>query len=170
MATCNEREILKIIDEEGGECSEVKISRCMGLGLTYVRSMLVSMGIGDYIDVFRSGKVNIADKGWRVLGKSPKAPWAEFRAEDEPPMTPQEKFERYMSRGAKETSSKKPEHRTPETIGEFSKSLKKKTQKASEGSYRRKTMEELAEEASLTPEEKFKRYISRCEKDKVDLT
>ncbi|MBU1035670.1 MAG: hypothetical protein ABIK21_03550 [bacterium] len=98
MPTCNEREILKIIDEEGGECSEVKISRCMGLGLTYVRSMLVSMGIRDYIDVFRSGKVIIADKGWRALGKSPKAPWVEFQTEAESPVTPQEKFKRYMSK------------------------------------------------------------------------
>ena len=98
MPTSNESEILKIIDEEGGECSEVKISRCMGLGLTYVRSMLVSMGIRDYIDVFRSGKIIIADKGWRALGKSPKAPWAEFQTEAEPPATPEDKFKRYMSK------------------------------------------------------------------------
>jgi len=161
MATCNEREILKIIDEEGGECSEVKISRCMGLGLTYVRCMLVSMGIGDYIDVFRSGKVKIADKGWRALGKRPKAPWAEFQTEAGPPATPQERFERYMSRGAKETSSKTPEQKTPETIKESSKNSEEKIQKASEGSHRRKTIEELAEETSLTPEEKFKRYMSK---------
>jgi len=162
MATCNEREILKIIEEEGGECSEVKISRCMGLGLTYVRSMLVSMGTSDYIDVFRSGKVKIADKGWRVLGKSPKAPWAEFQTEAELPVTPQERFERYVSRGAKETSSKKSEQRVSETIEEPSKNLKEKIQKSSEGSYKgKKTIEELAEEASLTPEEKFKRYMSR---------
>jgi len=136
MATCNEREILKIIDEEGGECSEVKISRCMGLGLTYVRSMLVSMGTRDYIDVFRSGKIIIADKGWRTLGKSPKAPWAEFQTEAEPPATPRERFERYVSRGAKETSSKKSEQRvSEETIDEPSKNLKEeKIQKSSEGS------------------------------------
>lgn len=161
MATCNEREILKIIDEEGGECSEVKISRCMGLGLTYVRSMLVSMGVRDYIDVFRSGKVKIADKGWRVLGKSPKAPWAGFQTEAEPPVTPQERFERYISRGVKEASSKKSEQRVSETIEEPSKNLKEKIQKASEGNYREKTIEELTEETSLTPEEKFKRYMSK---------
>ncbi len=161
MATCNEREILKIIDEEGGECSEVKISRCMGLGLTYVRSMLVSMGIRDYIDVFRSGKIIIADKGWGALGKSPKAPWAGFQTEAEPPVTPQDRFERYMSRGAKETSSKKSEQRVSETTEEPPKNLKEKIQKSSEGSYRGKTIEELAEENSLTLEEKFNRYMSK---------
>ncbi len=161
MATPDEREILKIIEEEGGECSEVKVAREMGLRLDYVRTIIGSMGTRDYVDVFKSGKVKIADKGWKVLGKSPKAPWAEFQAEDELSTTPRGKFERYMSRGAKETSSKKTEQRTSETIEESSKNPEEKIQKASDGGHRRKTMEELAEEASLTPKEKFKRYMSK---------
>jgi len=157
MSTSNEREILKIIEEEGGECSEVKISRCMGLGITYVRSILVSMGIRDYIDVFRSGKVKIADKGLMALGNSPSGLYGTDSIPDE---MPEEKFKRYMSKGAKERSSKKSEQSSLETIEETSNNLEKKTQKPRGESYR-KTIEELAEESSLTPEEKFKRYMSK---------
>ena len=161
MATPDERDILKIIEEEGGESHEVKIANEMGLRLVYVRTMLASMGANDYIDVLRSGKVKIADKGWRVWGKSPKVPWATFHGEEaEPPKTPKERFERYMSREAKEESSKKPEQQASDTTEEPSKNLQKKTHKAG-GESHRKTIEELAEEPELTPEEKFKRYTSR---------
>lgn len=159
MATPDEREILKIVEEEGGEAHEVTISRGMGLRLDYIRSILASMGMRDYIDVSRSGKVTIADKGWRVLGKSPKAPWANFQEEAEPQMTPRERFERYMTRGAKDESSGTLEQGSPEKIEETSKNLEEKTEKASIGSCK-KTLEELAAELS-SPEEKFKRYISR---------
>jgi len=80
MPTPDEKKILKIIDEEGGESNTVKISNAMGLRLDYLRSILDSMGRRDYIDVFRNGKVRIARKGWQVLGKTPKfkTPWEDF--------------------------------------------------------------------------------------------
>jgi len=80
MPTPDEKKILKIIDEEGGESSTVKISNAMGLRLDYLGSILDSMGRRDYIDVFRNGKVRIARKGWQVLGKTPKfkTPWEDF--------------------------------------------------------------------------------------------
>lgn len=80
MPTPDEKKILKIIDEEGGESSTVKISNAMGLRLDYLRSILDSMGRRDYIDVFRNGKVRIARKGWQALGKTPKfkTPWEDF--------------------------------------------------------------------------------------------
>lgn len=80
MPTPNENEILKIIDDEGGETKEIVISRAMGFRLDYLRSILSSMGRRDIIDVFRNGKVRIARKGWQALGKTPKfkTPWENF--------------------------------------------------------------------------------------------
>lgn len=157
MATPDERKVLKIIEEKGEESHEVTIANEMGLRLDYVRTILSSMGARDYIDVLRSGKVKIADKGWTVLGKSSPTRYGTDSIPDE---TPEERFKRYMSRGVKEESSGTPEQRSSETMEETSKNLDKKTQKASAESYR-KTIEELAEEDSLMPEEKFKRYMSR---------
>ncbi|MEW6674783.1 MAG: hypothetical protein AB1348_01975 [Nitrospirota bacterium] len=93
MATPDEKKILKIIEEEGGQSHEVTIAKEMGLRLDYVRVILWSMGIRDYIDVFRSGKVRIQDKGWRVLGKT-----GPGDLEPLPEETPEERFKRYMSR------------------------------------------------------------------------
>ena len=93
MATPDERKVLKIIEEKGGESHEVTIANEMGIRLVYVRTILASMGLRDYIDVFRSGKVKIADKGWRVLGKT--GPGNLESLSDE---TPEERFKRYMSK------------------------------------------------------------------------
>ncbi len=157
MATSDERKILKLIEEGGGESHEVTIANEMGLRLDYARVILRSMGTRDYIDVLKSGKVKIADKGWQVLGKNSPAPYGVDSIPDE---TPEKRFKRYMSRGAKEESSGTPKQRSSKTTEETSKSVEKKTQKASAESYR-KTLEDLTEESSLTPEEKFKRYTSR---------
>ena len=175
MATPDERKILKFIDEKGGESHEVSIANEIGVRLVYARTILTSMGEANYVDVFRSGKVMILDKGWRVLGKSPRASWAGGQAEDDIEMTPQEKFERYMSRGAEEESSpsgtqekhersSQARSQTSSTTSKLdqksAKDLEKKEQKAPGEGYR-KTLEELEEESSLTPEEKFKRYMSK---------
>lgn len=156
MATPDEREILKIIEEEGGECHEVTISRGMGLRLDYVRTILTSMGARDYVDVSRSGKVTIADKGWRVLGKTPSHPYA---TDSKPDETPEERFKRYMSKGTKKESSEIPKQKPSEAPEETSENLEEKAEKASAESCK-KTLEELAVESSA-PEEKFKRYMSR---------
>lgn len=157
MPTPDERRVLKIIEEKGGESHEVTIANEIGLRIDYVRVILSSMGSRDYIDIFRSGKVKIADKGWQVLGKSPRGLYG---ADSIPDEAPEERFKRYMSRGVKDEPSGTPEQKSSKTIEETSNNLEKKTQKASAENYR-KTIEELAEEASLTPEEKFKRYMSR---------
>jgi len=154
MATPDERKILQIIEEKGGESHEVIIANEVGLRLVYLRTILASMGNRGYIDVFRSGKAVIIDKGRKVLGRSPSG-----NLESLPDETPQERFERYMSRVAKEESSGKPEQRASKTIEETSKNLEKKTQESSTEKCR-KTVEELAEESSI-PEEKFKRYMTR---------
>jgi len=156
MATPDERKILKIIEEEGGQTHEVTVSKGMGLRPDYIKSILRSMGARDYVNVFLSGKVEIADKGWRVLGKTPSH---SYGTDSIPNETPEEKYKRYMSREAKEESSRTPEQRGSVTVEETSENLEKKTQEVSVESCRT-TMEELAVESS-TPEEKFKRYTSR---------
>jgi len=74
MPTPDESKILKIIEAEGGECTIGKIAAKMRLQTSYVRVILRSMGESDVIDVFRTGKVRIANNGWTALGKDAKRP------------------------------------------------------------------------------------------------
>ena len=74
MPTPDEGKIFKIIEAEGGECTVGRIAAKMRLDPNYVRIILRSMGESDVIDVFRSGKVKISNKGWVALGKKPERP------------------------------------------------------------------------------------------------
>ena len=140
MPTTDEKNILKILDEEGGELSEVKISRYMGLRLDYIRSILDSMGRRDLIDVLASGKVNIADKGWRALGKTPPSPWGGLAGvEESKPELPEDKYRRWKSGKAKE---KPKEERVSQK--------KDESESHSFDSY-----------ADLPPEERFKKWASK---------
>jgi len=69
MPTPDESKILKIIEAEGGECGIRKIAAKMRMTPQYVSVILRSMGESDIIDVFRTGKVRIMNKGWVGLGK-----------------------------------------------------------------------------------------------------
>jgi len=74
MPTPDESKILKIIETEGGECTVGKIAAKMRLNPNYVRIILRSMGESDTIDIFRSGKIRISNKGCVVLGRKPERP------------------------------------------------------------------------------------------------
>ena len=74
MPTPDESKIFKIIEAEGGECTVRRIAIKMRLDPNHVRIILRSMGESDIIDIFRSGKVKIANKGWVALGKKPERP------------------------------------------------------------------------------------------------
>jgi len=74
MPTPDESKIFKIIEAEGGECGIRKIAAKMRMTPQYVSIILRSMGESDIIDIFRSGKVRIANKGWVALGKKPERP------------------------------------------------------------------------------------------------
>jgi len=74
MPTPDESKILKIIETEGGECTVGKIAAKMRLDPNYVRIILRSMGESDTIDIFRSGKIRISNKGCVVLGRKPERP------------------------------------------------------------------------------------------------
>ena len=143
MPTTDEKNILKILEEEGGELGElheVKISRYMGLRLDYLRSILDSMGRRDLIDVLANGKVNLADKGWRALGKNPPSPWGgsacvqESKSEDA-----EDKYNRWMS-GEPEEEPKEEK---------FSKE-KDESESPSFDSY-----------ADLPPQERLKKWVSK---------
>lgn len=69
MSTPDESKILKIIEAEGGECGIRKIAAKMRMTPQYARIILCSMGESDLIDVFRTGKIRLARKGWTALGK-----------------------------------------------------------------------------------------------------
>ena len=69
MPTPDESKILKIIEAEGGECTIGKIAAKMRLDSNYVRIIMRSMGENDIVDVFRTGKIRLARKGWTALGK-----------------------------------------------------------------------------------------------------
>ena len=69
MPTPDESKIIKIIEAEGGECGIRKIAAKMRMTPQYVKVILNSMGNNDIIDVFLTGKVKLARKGWVTLGK-----------------------------------------------------------------------------------------------------
>ncbi len=97
MATPDERLILQILEEEGGESSVVKVCNQMGLRLDYGRTILGSMGRRDLIDLLAGGKVRMAEKGWMALGKTPGgSPYHPQGAAT--PEPPEEKYRRWLSR------------------------------------------------------------------------
>ncbi|MCK4244067.1 MAG: hypothetical protein KAX20_00410 [Candidatus Omnitrophica bacterium] len=105
MPTPDEKRALDIIDEEGGECSELKVSQEIGLRLVYIRTILNSMGRRDYVDVLKGGKVRIAHRGWKALGKQPKflTPWESLANTDEKiPLTPEERYKKWTGQKTKD--------------------------------------------------------------------
>lgn len=145
MATHDEREILKIIEEEAGESgklSEVKISRFMGLRLDYIRSILGSMGRRDLVDVSASGMINIVDKGWKALGKTPPSPWGGLATDvNTPPEPPEDKYQRWLT-------GKKPKK-------------EKKKKEEPEKRSRKDPMSYYRSYAELSPEERLETWKTR---------
>ena len=108
MATRDERDILKIIDEEGkeGECNVVKISKYMGLRLDYIRTILGSMGRRDMIDYKASGNCIIIEKGWRAIGKTPFSKY-DGVYKSGPNLSAEEKYEKWATGKISEETRKK---------------------------------------------------------------
>ena len=138
MPTSDEKEVLKIIEEEGGESHIVKVANRIGLRLVYTKTIIGSMGRRDFIDVSASGKVKLTDKGWRALGKSPGgAPYSE---EGAPSESPEEKYKKWVKGEAQ----------------------KKRAEKTAQGG-RKDTAEAPFVDplAGLPPEEKYKKWTSK---------
>ncbi len=146
MPSTDEKNILKILEEEGGELGElheVKISRYMGLRLDYIRSILDSMGRRNLIDVFTNGRITIADKGWRALGKTPPSPLGKIAKslgiKESKPQSSEDKYKRWMS-GEPEEESKE----------ERSSKERDESQPFEYDSY-----------ADLPPEERLEKWVSK---------
>lgn len=140
MATRDERTVLEILEEEGGQSNEVKIARSMALRLDYVRTILGSMGRRDFIDILASGKIRLAEKGWKVLGKTPSSSFGGM-APSGPPESPEKRYKRWMKgeKPKEEKSQEKEEKKNAVTLlKEFSL--------------------ESEELENLSPQEKFERW------------
>ena len=95
MPTADERNVLEILDEEGGQSTEAKIAKYMGLRLDYVRTILLgSLGRRDFIDIFASGKIELAEKGWKALGKTPRLLYGTMPSG--PPEPPGKRYKRWL--------------------------------------------------------------------------
>ena len=71
MPSPDENHVLRILDEQGGECYLSKIAMKMGLSTEWAKTIIYSLGRRDFIDVMANGKCKLADKGWNTLGKRP---------------------------------------------------------------------------------------------------
>ena len=67
MVSGTELEILKIIDEAGGQTTIQAVSRKQKVEPNYARLLCTSLGKADYIDVLASGICRMTPKGTRAL-------------------------------------------------------------------------------------------------------
>jgi len=69
MLSGTELEILKGVADRGGKSTIWIIGGKLGMSSDYARICCTSMGIADYIDLDRAGRVEITPKGWQELDK-----------------------------------------------------------------------------------------------------
>ena len=63
MPTGSESQVLKIINEEGGQIPVQVVSRKMRIETGYARLLCTSLARADYIDLFGAGVCRITAKG-----------------------------------------------------------------------------------------------------------
>ncbi|MFQ5988017.1 MAG: hypothetical protein ACE5H6_04120 [Dehalococcoidia bacterium] len=69
MPSGSEKDVLRIIAQEGGETTLGRIRYIMSCySSDYVRSIVGSLGRKDYLDWLADGRVILANKGRRALG------------------------------------------------------------------------------------------------------
>ena len=71
--------MLRTIQEQGGECTAQEIRAKAGLAIDRVRKICSVLGEKDFIDVLRSGKYVLAERGEKVLGRQQKEQKSGFR-------------------------------------------------------------------------------------------
>lgn len=99
MPSGTEMDILRFIDMEGGETRMGAIKRLLSCySSSYVETMCGSLGRHDFIDWFGDGRVKLADKGYKALGKM--APEEESLRQymERTPESPEEKYRRWVGR------------------------------------------------------------------------
>ena len=62
-----EWEALKAIADLGGSTVTQVVSRMLGVGVEYARTICMGLGTADYIDLSAAGKCQVTEKGWREL-------------------------------------------------------------------------------------------------------
>lgn len=63
MLSQDENQVLRILDEQGGEGNLAKVASKMGLSTEWAKTIVNSLGRRDFIDVFANGKIKLAEKG-----------------------------------------------------------------------------------------------------------
>lgn len=104
MPSGTEMEVLKGIKKRGGETSLFGVATEIRLSTDYARIICRSLGMADYLDVLRSGKVSLTPKGWKAVGGKDEIPpegeeateGGADEAKKKTPETRQEKYQRWM--------------------------------------------------------------------------
>ncbi len=108
-----ELEVLKAVRKKGGEASVSAIAAQIKMSSDYARIVCRGLGMSDYVDVFRNGRVRLTEKGMAALRKAAPEPAvppeasegadagkpghggsqdADSRSDDQKPLSPQEKY------------------------------------------------------------------------------
>lgn len=107
MPSGTEMKVLKGIKKKGGETSLFRVAKHIGMSTDYAKIVCRGLGMGDYLDMFKTGKIRLTPKGWKAVGGRNEVP----RESDETagegsdeaikkgPETPRERYERWMSSG-----------------------------------------------------------------------
>jgi hypothetical protein len=105
MPSGTEMKVLKGLKNRGGETNLFGVAKEIGLSTDYAKIVCRALGMADYLDIFRTGKIRLTNKGWRAVGgREVEVPEGEETTEEgsgEPKKkvckTPHEKYNRWMS-------------------------------------------------------------------------
>ena len=95
--TGTEWELLKAVGDLGGTTALTAAARKAGVSTDYARIVLDSVGRYNYVDTYRSGKVEITRKGWNELKRKGWQPPEDEEGKNrqaEAELTPMEKIRR----------------------------------------------------------------------------
>lgn len=105
MPSGTEIKVLKGIKKRGGETNLFGVAKEIGLSTDYAKIVCRALGMADYLDIFRTGKIKLTRKGWKAVGgREVETPEGEEATEEESgeaknksPETSQEKYNRWIS-------------------------------------------------------------------------
>ena len=67
MPSGTELQVMEAIKKRNGETTVSAVAKDIKMSLDYTRVMCRSLGMADYLDVFRSDKIKLTHKGWKAL-------------------------------------------------------------------------------------------------------
>lgn len=99
MPAGTEMDILKYLEQQGGQCKMGSIKRLFACyGPYYLELVCGSLGRRDYIDWLKDGTVKLAKKGWRALGKAPPEEQLLSQNPEKPRESPEERYWRWLGK------------------------------------------------------------------------